>query len=260
MIIDSIKKSNGLLQLVTGTVVFMAFVISSNFLKDMSKEATVVGASLRFLLSVILAGVCYYFIKSEKLFNKSIKLSRISKIWLTILILLFIAFLVVALNIGDNIQGVLSGGFGLFLPSLLVALSAGIFEEFLVRGLFFSGILNLFQNNRFKLILTSLISSAIFGLLHLVNIIHSPVQAVLQQVFYATVIGLVFAIIRITANSLWLPVLIHALIDFQPTITSGTVDVNPWLTLIIIYSPLALFSIITLFSLDKNLNQQETNL
>lgn len=58
----------------------MAFVISSNFLKDMSKEATVVGASLRFLLSVILAGIWYYFIKSEKLFNKSIKLSRMSKI------------------------------------------------------------------------------------------------------------------------------------------------------------------------------------
>lgn len=163
-------------------------------------------------------------------------------------------------DIGDNIQGILSGGFGLFLPSLLVVLSAGIFEEFLVRGLFFSGILNLFQNNRFKLILTSLISSAIFGLLHLVNIIHSPVQAVLQQVFYVTVIGLVFAIIRITANSLWLPVLIHALIDFQPTITFETVDVNPWLTLIIIYLPLALFSIITLSSLDKNLNHQETNL
>nr|WP_253896446.1 hypothetical protein [Streptococcus gallolyticus] len=135
-----------MLQLVTGTVVFIAFVISSNFLKDMSKEATVVGASLRFLLSVILAGVCYYFIKSEKLFNKSIKLSRMSKIWLTILILLFITFL----NIRDNIQGGLLGGGWLFLPSLLVALSAGIFEEFLVRGLFFSGILNLFQNNRLK--------------------------------------------------------------------------------------------------------------
>ncbi|MGT2897202.1 CPBP family intramembrane metalloprotease [Streptococcus macedonicus] len=230
-----------------GTVVFIAFIINSNFLQNISTEATVVDVSLRFLLSVNLAGVCYYFIKFEKLFNRSIKLSRMSKIWLTILILLFIAFLIVALNIGDNIQGVLSGGFGLFLPSLLVALLAGIFEEFLVRGLFFSGILNLFQNNRFKLILTSLISSAIFGLLHLVNIIHRPVQAVLQQVFYATVIGLVFAIDRITANSLWLPILIHALIDFQSTITSGTVDVNSCLTLIIIYLPLALFSIIILF-------------
>ena len=58
----------------------------------MSKEATVVGASLRFLLSVILAGIWYYFIKSEKLFNKSIKLSRMSKIWLTILILLLLPF------------------------------------------------------------------------------------------------------------------------------------------------------------------------
>lgn len=74
------KKSNGLLQLVTGTVVFIAFIINSNFLQNISTEATVVGASLRFLLSVILADVCYYFIKSEKLFNKSIKLSRMSKI------------------------------------------------------------------------------------------------------------------------------------------------------------------------------------
>ena len=115
----------------------------------------------------------------------------------------FIAFLVVALNIGDNIQGILFGRvWTSFYLLCWLLLSAGIFEEILVRGLFFSGILNLFQNNRFKLILTSLISSAIFGLLHLVNIIHSPVQAVLQQVFYVTVIGLVFAIIRITANSL----------------------------------------------------------
>lgn len=254
------KKSNGILQLIVGTVVFIAFIINSNFLQNISTEATVIGASLRFLLSLILASVCYYFIKSEKLFNQSIKLSRSSKSWLAILILLFTVFLVIVLNIWNNTQNVISGGLELFIPSLLIALSAGIFEEFLVRGLFFSGILNLFQNNSFKLLLTSLISSILFGLLHLINLIHNPVNAILQQVFYATILGLIFSIIRIVSNSLWLPVLIHALIDFQPTITSGTVDVNPWLTLIIIYSPLALFSIITLFSLDKNLNQQETNL
>ena len=129
-----------------------------------------------------------------------------------------------------------------------------------MRGLFLSGFLNLFQNNSFKLLLTSLISSILFGLLHLINLIHNPVNAILQQVFYATILGLIFSIIRIVSNSLWLPIMIHSLIDFQPTITSKTVSENSWLTIIVMFSPLAFLAIVTLYKLDKNFKQQETNL
>ena len=109
---------------------------------------------------------------------------------------IFTVFLVIVLNIWNNTQNVISGGLELFIPSLLIALSAGIFEEFLVRGLFLSGFLNLFQNNSFKLLLTSLISSILFGLLHLINLIHNPVNAILQQVLYATILGLIFSILN----------------------------------------------------------------
>ncbi|MDH5018535.1 CPBP family intramembrane glutamic endopeptidase [Limosilactobacillus fermentum] len=43
----------------------------------------------------------------------------------------------------------------------------------------------------------------------------------MQQVFYALILGLALSFIRLLTNGLWVGILPHSLIDFQPTIATG---------------------------------------
>ena len=68
-----------------------------------------------------------------------------------------------------------------------------------------------------------LISSVVFGLFHLINLTHAPVQDVLLQVLYAFCIGMVFAVVRAKTKSLFWPIIAHAALNF---VYELTVDEN----------------------------------
>ncbi|WP_422730472.1 type II CAAX prenyl endopeptidase Rce1 family protein [Lentilactobacillus rapi] len=55
-----------------------------------------------------------------------------------------------------------------------MALSAGICEEFLFRGLLLSSCLSVFNRHRLKYTLAACSSSVLFGLFHFVNALHQP--------------------------------------------------------------------------------------
>jgi len=102
-----------------------------------------------------------------------------------------------------------------FAQALLTAASAGIFEECLTRGVLLSGWLKLLQGKKHALLTAGVLSGCIFGLLHLMNLSHASVGAVLLQTFSAIMGGLFFAVLRIRYDSLGLPVLVHFLYDLK---------------------------------------------
>lgn len=132
----------------------------------------------------------------------------------------------------------------------LIALSAGLFEEFFCRGLLF----NIFYKVQNSLLLTAIYSSAVFALLHLSNFffIKQGLVATLQQMVFAFALGIFFSFLRITFNSLWLPILIHTAIDFSPQIVQADGQ-NSWSDVLFFLVTLAIpMIILLLFTKNKS--------
>jgi len=103
--------------------------------------------------------------------------------------------------------------------SVFVTLTTGAFEEILTRGLVL-GILLRMMNTTKKGILTACVfSSMFFGLAHFFNIWSvGAVLPVVAQVINATATGLFFSALFLRTGTLWMPILIHALMNFASMI------------------------------------------
>lgn len=127
------------------------------------------------------------------------------------------------------------------LPEMLLT---GFWEEGLTRGLLLSLVLVVALRSAGNPIRGVLLAGAIFGALHLVNIVGGDVVAVLVQVVYATLIGVAFGALLLRTNALWLLVAIHSLIN-SGTYLRGDSDGGETLTGILILStvPLVIYGL-----------------
>ena len=96
----------------------------------------------------------------------------------------------------------------------LECMCVGFFEESAFRGVVFLGLLRRNPNNRLWAFASIAISSAVFGLVHLINIFESSPVAVLMQIGYSALIGAMCAVILMKTANLWLCVVIHGLFNF----------------------------------------------
>lgn len=88
----------------------------------------------------------------------------------------------------------------------------GVFEEFLFRGVVLNILLKKFRrkNHRNKM-LAIMISSVLFGMVHLLNLFSEPqmLVATIDQVFYSIFIGVFLAALYLRLNNIWLVVFYH---------------------------------------------------
>ena len=97
---------------------------------------------------------------------------------------------------------------------VIKCLSIGLMEEMFFRGLMHTVIAERLEKHPQRIFLSVLISSAVFGLWHLVNLFSgSNVGGVMLQVGYSFLIGAMLAVVLIKTENLWLCVLLHALFD-----------------------------------------------
>lgn len=91
----------------------------------------------------------------------------------------------------------------------------GIFEEIVFRGIIFPSLLNYFEKSKKGLIKSMIISSAIFGVAHIVNVFSGAgLIETLLQVAYSTLIGglCVFAFVKTT--NIISSIIVHSLYNF----------------------------------------------
>ncbi|MDF7665926.1 CPBP family intramembrane glutamic endopeptidase [Bifidobacterium sp. ESL0745] len=141
--------------------------------------------------------------------------------------IILIAFTFLAVDVIENALSVfdlLDTSISAFWTMTFTACKAGIFEEFLTRGLLFDIFHAFTARSRFTLLWSSLGNSAIFASMHLMNIITvgQSVESTLQQVLYTFAMGLTFSFLRVLSNGLSLGAVVHAIVDFQVTITGPT--------------------------------------
>jgi len=92
-------------------------------------------------------------------------------------------------------------------------LSVGLFEETLLRGLCLTLLMVAWRDRKSGLMKAALTQAVIFGLLHLINLVHAPVVDTVAQTFYATLLGIGFAGLVAYTGSIWPGIVLHVLIN-----------------------------------------------
>ncbi|WEV70235.1 CPBP family intramembrane metalloprotease [Lactobacillus sp. ESL0785] len=112
------------------------------------------------------------------------------------------------------------------LAMLLSGAKAGISEEILMRFCTLNLLLNLFHRKHWPNPIsgTIIISSTVFGLLHIFNIFaNQSVAASIQQVLAAIFSGIVFSTMYLYTGSILVTIIYHSLFDIAAFVTSGQI-------------------------------------
>ena len=148
-------------------------------------------------------------------------------------------------------------GAGEILRYALVCLSVGFFEETAFRGCVFTMIYSRRKKNAFNVFLSVVLSSAVFGAIHLVNLFTgASVGSVLLQVGYSFLIGGMCSVMLLKTHNIWYCVILHALYNFAggvvPECGSGTIWTVPTVILTVCVSvPVAVYVLALLFRLNR---------
>lgn len=113
--------------------------------------------------------------------------------------------------------------------------SVGLFEEIFFRGLLIRLLLIIFKDRAYSQLLAVIVSSLIFGLVHLANLLGGAgFGAVIMQVGYSAATGAAYGIIFILTKSLIFPVLFHAVFDIGGLMTTYIATGKIWDTATIV--------------------------
>ncbi len=107
------------------------------------------------------------------------------------------------------------------IPNLLFIfvnmLGIGLAEEMIFRGVFFNTFRTHFGYTKSGILKALLISSVLFGSIHLVNLVSYPnlIVSTIAQVIYATFYGFLMGIVYYRSGNIWSTVILHCLVDFS---------------------------------------------
>lgn len=97
---------------------------------------------------------------------------------------------------------------------VLDTLFIGVFEELAFRGVLFPAILEKHRETKKGVLLTTVISSALFGLIHLANLAEGAgIGATVLQVGYSFLIGGMCAIVLLKSGNIFFCMLLHFVYD-----------------------------------------------
>ncbi len=110
---------------------------------------------------------------------------------------------------------------------LIECLSIGFLEELIFRGILLLFLYQALSHLKYRVFITILISSLVFGLFHIANLSEgAPLSSTLLQMGYSFLMGILWATIYMKTGNLWLSMILHALYNFfgQVMFYLGTVD------------------------------------
>ena len=165
--------------------------------------------------TLILIGSCFFI---SKMYKKSVAPSTLNMtkglfiygatVWIIIITNLFSEYKTPALPASSVIPSLIGLFFG--------AMGTGLLEELVFRGFFFNAFTDRLGDSKKSIFASMFLSSSIFGLTHLINLISHPelFVATISQVIYAILIGCIFCVIYYRTQNIWPGIILHGLIDF----------------------------------------------
>ena len=135
---------------------------------------------------------------------------------------------------------------------ILQCIAIGFFEEIAFRGVFFLMFLKTRRNTKGELFKVILISSVVFGMYHIFNLLEgaNPL-GVLMQVGYSALIGAMCAMIFLITKNIFIPIIIHSGFDFCgtliPTLGKGSIWNTPTVIITIVIAVAVFVFMLCLF-------------
>lgn len=119
----------------------------------------------------------------------------------------------------------------------LECLAIGLFEEAAFRGVALLMLAEKRRNTTKGLFVSILLSSAVFGVIHLANILAGANPgAVILQIGYSFLIGAMCSVVLFKTANLWLCVLLHAIYDFGGNLVSTLGTGKLWDTPTVVFT------------------------
>lgn len=193
------------------------------------EEGSILAISLDMMITRFLGGVAFL----AMLVNLEYKvLDPIRKPFLRSVLFALPAFLIAINNFPFSAvicgRARLTESGGMVLLLFLECMMVGFFEETAFRGVVFLGILRKNPQSRLWAFASIAISSAVFGLVHLVNLFTSSPVAVIMQIGYSALIGAMCAVVLLKSANIWLCVVIHGLYNFCGAVIPRLGDGEIW--------------------------------
>jgi len=130
------------------------------------------------------------------------------KVWLVVTIIL-VYHLLVNLRFMTGDFAVVFPDSPLAIANLVYYFPASLMEEFMFRGLTLLAMVFAWDQTKKGLVKSVLLSSLLFGLIHLLNIVDLPIEVVFLEVLVAALLGFFWAAITLAARSLWPAIILH---------------------------------------------------
>lgn len=130
---------------------------------------------------------------------------------------------------------------------LLQSFTTAFFEEVIFRGIIFFVIIQRLPNTKDGLFKAIIISSAIFGLTHLLNLTAGAgITSTLLQVAYSFLMGMMWAVVFIKTRNILYPIILHGVYNFFGNVLykTGTVINRYDTATLVITSVLAVLAIV----------------
>ena len=108
---------------------------------------------------------------------------------------------------------------------VLHTLCIGIFEETLTRGLVLKLLLKKMGNSKKGILVACIVSSAFFGIAHVTNLLQGDsILQVAGRILSTATLGFYFAALFLRTRTLWVPILVHMLVNLASYIINVIVS------------------------------------
>lgn len=106
-------------------------------------------------------------------------------------------------------------------PSIIKVLVEGVIyyigvaivEELYIRGLLLNLIEKIFYNNKNQTLIAVVLSSVIFGLGHILEVMNQPMIIIVSKVIWMIGMGIFLGTVYKKSNNIWIPIIIHFFIN-----------------------------------------------
>lgn len=210
------KNLKLLLGIILGFVTLLGCLLFGDYLVGMFITTEPLVGLCELAIRLILMFISYFIIK--KMYKKNIGPSATNMtkglfgygatMWIIIILNLIFDYKTPTVPITSAIPAMI----GMFFSMM----GTGVLEELAFRGFFFNAFLDRLGNTKKGVFASMMLSSSVFGLIHLINLIDHPelIISTSAQVIYAIMIGCFFCIVYYRTKNIWPVIILHGLVDF----------------------------------------------
>jgi membrane protease YdiL (CAAX protease family) len=130
------------------------------------------------------------------------------KVWLVAAVI-FVYHLLVNLRFMTGDLSIVFPDSPLAIANLVYYFPASVMEEIMFRGLTLVAMVLAWGSTQKGLVKAVLLSSLLFGLIHLFNVVELPIEVVFLEVLVAALLGFLWAAITLASRSLWPAIILH---------------------------------------------------